>query len=47
MRDELDFIKENYLDEDDPFREKIADITVNLSEVALTKRRMRTLRKIL
>lgn len=46
MRDELDFIRGNYLDEDDPFRAKIADIIVNLSEVALTKRRMRTLRRI-
>ncbi len=46
MRDELDFIKENYLDEDDPFREKISDIIINLSIVALTKRRMRTLRRI-
>jgi len=46
MRDELDFIKENYLDEDDPFREKISDIIVNLSSVALTKKRMQTLRRI-
>jgi len=46
MRDELDFIKENYLDEHDPFQEKISDIIINLSIVALTKRRMRTLRRI-
>ncbi len=46
MRDELDYIKENYLDENDPLRVKITDLINNLNNVALTKIRMRTLRKI-
>lgn len=46
MRDELDFIKENYLDKDDPLREKISDMITGLNNVALTKLRMRTLRGI-
>jgi sulfur relay (sulfurtransferase) DsrC/TusE family protein len=46
MRDELDYIKENYLDIDDPLREKVSDIITNLNNVALTKIRMRHLRKI-
>jgi superfamily II DNA or RNA helicase/sulfur relay (sulfurtransferase) DsrC/TusE family protein len=46
MRDELDFIKENYLDEDDQTREKITEIITNLSRVSLTRKRMRILRNI-
>jgi len=46
MRDELDFIVENYLDENDPLLEKINEITVKLNNVALTKLRMRKIRRI-
>jgi hypothetical protein len=46
MRDELDFINVNYLEEDDPLRERIANMIENLNNVALTKLRMRALRRI-
>jgi len=46
MRDEIDFIIENYLDTNDPLIEKINEITTKLSNVALTKLRMRKIRKI-
>lgn len=46
MRDELIFIKENYLDEGDPFGERITHIIASLNNIALTKKRMRTLRRI-
>lgn len=46
MKDELEYIKENYLDEDDPERDKVTETITNLSGIALTKRRMRTLRRI-
>jgi len=46
LKDELDYISEDYLDEDDPLRETITNIIVNLSSVALTKKRMQTLRRI-
>lgn len=46
MRDELDFIRANYLDEDDPLGEKINQIMARLSSISFTKRRMRTLRRI-
>jgi hypothetical protein len=46
MRDELDFIKDNYLEEDDPLRERINQAIANLNNIALTKIRMRTLRRI-
>ena len=46
MRDEFDFIRANYLDENDPLREKINQIMTNLSGISFTKKRMRALRKI-
>jgi sulfur relay (sulfurtransferase) DsrC/TusE family protein len=46
MRDELDFIKENYLEEEEPLRERITSMITNLNNIALTKLRMRTLRRI-
>lgn len=46
MRDELDFVKDNYLDEDDSSRENITKMIDNLHSIALTKLRMRTLRRI-
>lgn len=46
MRDELEYIKENYLEEDDPLRERITTMIANLNNIALTKLRMRALRKI-
>lgn len=46
MRDELDFIKENYLDENDSSRENITKMIDNLHNIALTKMRMRALRRI-
>lgn len=46
MRDELDFIKENYLEEDEPLRERITTMIANLNNIALTKLRIRALRKI-
>jgi len=46
MRDELDFIKEDYLDENDPQKARITEIITNLSGISFTKVRMRTLRRI-
>jgi len=46
MRDELDYIKENYLEENDPLRDKISKIINALNNVAFTKKRMRVLRRI-
>ena len=46
MRDELDLIKEDYLDNQDPLREKISTLITNLNNVALTKKRMQTIRRI-
>lgn len=46
LRDELDFIKENYLEENDPLREKIHSMIANLHNIALTKLRRRTLRRL-
>ena len=46
LRDELDFIKENYLEENDPLRERITGMIGNLHSIALTKQRMRILRRI-
>lgn len=46
LRDELDYIIENYFDEDDPLRAKISELIDNLLKVSLTKLRMRTIRKI-
>jgi sulfur relay (sulfurtransferase) DsrC/TusE family protein len=46
MRDELDFIKENYLEEEDPLRKKITGMIASLNSIALTKRRMQSLRRI-
>lgn len=46
MRDELDFIRGNYLEDSDPTIEVISNITANLNNVALTKLRMRALRRI-
>ncbi len=46
MRNELDFIKENYFEDNEPMNEKIENIIVNLSSIALTKLRLRKLRRI-
>jgi sulfur relay (sulfurtransferase) DsrC/TusE family protein len=46
MRDELDLIKEDYLDNQDPMREKISTLITNLNNIALTKRRMQNIRRI-
>lgn len=46
MRDELDYIKEHYLEEKEPLRERVAKIIFNLNNIALTKLRMRTIRTI-
>jgi sulfur relay (sulfurtransferase) DsrC/TusE family protein len=46
MRDELDFIRENYLEENDHLRERVTGMIANLHNIALTKLRMRTLRRI-
>lgn len=46
MKNEFDFIKENYLEENESLQEKIDRITSSLSDIALTKRRMKTTRKI-
>jgi superfamily II DNA or RNA helicase len=46
MREELIFIKENYLEESDSFEGRITNIISNLNNVALTKKRMQTLRKV-
>ncbi|MGH7802161.1 MAG: helicase-related protein [Thermodesulfobacteriota bacterium] len=46
MRDELDLIKEDYLDNQDPLREKISTLITNLNSIALTKRRMQNIRRI-
>ncbi|MBW1973044.1 MAG: hypothetical protein JRI44_09480 [Deltaproteobacteria bacterium] len=46
MRDELDFIRENYLDEGDYLKDKINFFLDSFPSIALTKKRMQTLRKI-
>lgn len=46
MRDELDFIRDNYLEESDQKREQIRDIIDSMSGVALTKKRMQLVRRI-
>jgi len=46
MRDELDFIRENYLEVGDLTIETISNIIASLNNVALTKLRMRALRRI-
>jgi len=46
MRDELDYIRLNYLENGDPKIEMISIIIASLNNVALTKLRMRKLRKI-
>ncbi len=46
MRDELDFIKANYLDENDPLEEKINQIINSLGSISFTKRRKRTLTRM-
>lgn len=46
MRDELDLIKGDYLDNQDPLRVKISAIIASLNNIALTKKRMQTIRRI-
>ena len=46
LRDELDFIRENYLEENDSLRPKIAKMIDALHNIALTKIRMRVLRRL-
>jgi hypothetical protein len=46
MRDELDYIRQNYLENGDPTIEMISTIIASMNNVALTKMRMRTLRRI-
>ena len=46
MRDELDSIREDYLENSDPLRQKITDIIVGLNSTPLTKKRMQILRRI-
>jgi len=46
MRDELDYVKYNYLENGDPIIEKISLVIDSLNNVALTKLRMRTLKRI-
>jgi len=46
LRDELDFIKENFLEEDDPLRDRITTMITGLQSIAFTKLRMRTIRRI-
>jgi sulfur relay (sulfurtransferase) DsrC/TusE family protein len=46
MREELVFIKENYLEESDPLEGKITYIIASLNNIALTKKRMQALRRI-
>jgi superfamily II DNA or RNA helicase len=46
MRDELDYIRHNYLENGDPTIEMISTIIASMNNVALTKLRMRKLRKI-
>lgn len=46
MREELVFIKENYLEGSDPLEGRITHIISSLNNIALTKKRMQTLRRI-
>lgn len=46
MRDELSFIKDEYLDKEDKLCEKIDDIINAFLDISFTKKRMQTLRKI-
>ena len=46
MRDELVFIQDNYLEENDALKQKVDNIINGLSSISLTKKRMKTLRKI-
>jgi superfamily II DNA or RNA helicase len=46
MRDELDYIRENYLEQNDPLKNSITDIVERLHNVALTKKRMQEIRRI-
>ena len=46
MRDELEYIKEEYLEESDPQREQIVSIIDHLNSISFTKLRMRSLRRI-
>jgi len=46
MRDELEFIRENYLDSGDPKSEMISSIIARLNNIAFTKLRMRKLRRV-
>ncbi|OGF63752.1 MAG: hypothetical protein A2Y62_09370 [Candidatus Fischerbacteria bacterium RBG_13_37_8] len=46
IKDELDYIRENYLAENDIWYEKILQIIDSLSSISLTKKRMQILRRI-
>jgi len=46
MRDELDYIRVNYLQEGDPTKLAISDIIASLNNTAFTRMRLRNLRKI-
>lgn len=46
MRDELDYIRENYIDAEDPKSEVINSIIARLNNISFTKLRMRTLRRV-
>ncbi|MFQ3675135.1 MAG: helicase-related protein [Endomicrobiia bacterium] len=46
MRDELDYIKTNYFDREDPMQVKITEITNSLISISFTRKRMQILRRI-
>ena len=46
MRDELVFIQDNFLEENDALKQKVDNIINGLSSISFTKKRMKTLRKI-
>ncbi|MCS7123464.1 MAG: helicase-related protein, partial [Candidatus Aenigmarchaeota archaeon] len=46
MRDELDYIKENYLDKEEPLQSIITKIIQDLTNISFTRKRMQILRRI-
>jgi len=46
MRDELSFIRDEYLDEKDSLRSRIDEIIITISNISFTKKRMQRLRRI-
>jgi len=46
MVSELELIKDDYLDENDPLRQSISSMILSLNNIALTKKRMQSLRRI-